>query len=451
MKWLEKFQARFGAAPENDGENSVDTDARRPLRFGMWVLVAGFGGFVLWASLAPLDAGIPAGGTVTVAGNRKTIQHLNGGIIDAIEVKDGEKVRKNQVLIRLNPTQAQAQLGMAQSQYIIVKAVESRLSAERSNANNIDFGALIEKFGAEDVRVKNAISLQTQLFNTRRSTLKSELGILGENLAGAQEQLTGLTEVKANRAQQLNLLKQELSGIRDLAAQGYVSRNRMFELERNTSQVAAGLAEDIANIGRTRNQIGELKLRVLARQQEYNKEVETQLTEVQKEAQALADRLNAIEYDAANASIRSPIDGIVVGLNVHTVGGVIRGGEPLLDVVPEDQPLIIDVQVPTHLIDKVHAGLPVEIQFPAFNHSQTPNIPGKVQTVAADRQVDQRTGMPFYTAKVEVTPEGMHLLGKHQIRPGMPASILVKTGERTMMNYLLKPLLDRMNTAFAGD
>ncbi|WP_022653793.1 HlyD family type I secretion periplasmic adaptor subunit [Aquaspirillum serpens] len=451
MKWLENlFERGRGQTPE--GQNpKVDTDASRVSRWGMWVLVGGFGLFMLWAATAPLDAGVPANGTVTVAGNRKTIQHLTGGTIDAIEVKDGQAVKKDQVLVRLNATQAEAQLGMTQAQYIIAAAVEARLSAERMNAEKIDFSPMLDKIPQQDERVGNAIALQEQLFQSRRTALRNEISILNENLAGAQQQLRGLEEVKVNRESQLRSLKQELTNIRDMADKGFVPRNRMFELERNVSQIAAGLAEDIANIGRTRNQISELKLRVLNRQQEYQKEVESQLTDVQKEVQSLADRMAALDYEAKNTLIRSPIDGTVVGLNIHTVGGVIRSGEPLMDVVPHNEPLIIQAQVPTNLIDKVHVGLPVEIQFPAFSHSQTPNIPGTVQVVAADSVVDQKTGMPYYSVKVQVTPEGMKMLGVHKIRPGMPATALLITGERTMLNYLLKPLIDRMNIAFTGD
>ena len=451
MKLLENLFER-GRSQTPEGQNpKVDTDASRVSRWGMWVLVGGFGLFMLWAATAPLDAGVPANGTVTVAGNRKTIQHLTGGTIDAIEVKDGQAVKKDQVLVRLNATQAEAQLGMTQAQYIIAAAVEARLSAERMNAEKIDFSPMLDKIQQQDERVANAIALQEQLFQSRRTALRNEISILNENLAGAQQQLRGLEEVKVNRESQLRSLKQELANIRDMADKGFVPRNRMFELERNVSQIAAGLAEDIANIGRTRNQISELKLRVLNRQQEYQKEVESQLTDVQKEVQSLADRMAALDYEAKNTLIRSPIDGTVVGLNIHTVGGVIRSGEPLMDVVPHNEPLIIQAQVPTNLIDKVHVGLPVEIQFPAFSHSQTPNIPGTVQVVAADSVVDQKTGMPYYSVKVQVTPEGMKMLGVHKIRPGMPATALLITGERTMLNYLLKPLIDRMNIAFTGD
>lgn len=443
-KWLEKYFDQ----PEKD-EAFVDRDTSRVTRWGGRILLGGFALFFIWAATAPLDAGVPAPGTVTVAGNRKTIQHLTGGIVDAIEVKDGQIVKKNEVLLRLNPTQAEAQLSTIQAQFIITHAVEARLKAEQLNVEP-DFSMLTARFGTDDSRVREAILLQTQLFQSRQNALHNELGILNENLAAAHQQLHGLEQVRNNRKTQQQLLQRELADIRKMAEAGYIPRNRLFDLERQFAQTNATLAEDSAQLGRTQNQIAELKLRILNRRQDFQKEVESQLTEIQRETQSLTDRLSALEFDAANTNLRSPIDGVVVGLRVHTVGGVVRPGEPLLEVVPVDEPLIIQANIPTHLIDKVHTGLQVEIQFPAFNQSKTPNIPGTVQTVGADSLVDAN-GAPYYPIKVQVTPEGMKLLGSHHIRPGMPANIVVITGERTMLNYLLKPLIDRMNIAFTGD
>ena len=172
------------------------------------------------------------------------------------------------------------------------------------------------------------------------------------------------------------------------------------------------------------------------------------LTDVQKDANAQADRLSALRYEFENTQIKSPIDGIVVGLNVHTVGGVIQPGFHIMDVVPRNEPMVVEAQVAPQLIDKVHPGLPVELSFPAFSHAKTPNVPGVVDTVSADRLVDERTNMPYYLVQVKVTDKGLVMLGQNQIRPGMPASVVVKTGERTMLNYLIKPLLDRVDGAF---
>ncbi|GAB2880456.1 HlyD family type I secretion periplasmic adaptor subunit [Microvirgula aerodenitrificans] len=451
MKSLKKkFEIMDAEAtrPASEGEASpVDINSHRAVRWGLGVLILGFGGFMLWAMLAPLDAGVTSPGSVKVASNRKTIQHLTGGTVDAILVREGQAVKKNQVLVKLNPTQSGSQLGMAEAQFISAKAVESRLVAERDGKTNLEPIPELKSFG-DDLRVKEAIALQTRLFTTRRSSLDSEIRILEENLAAALEQLHGQEQVRKSRQQQLGFLNEELKGVREMAREGYVPRNRMLGLERDALQINGSLAEDLANIGRTHNQIAELKLRILQRRQEYQKEVQSLLTDVQKDANAQADRLSALRYEFENTQIKSPIDGIVVGLNVHTVGGVIQPGFHIMDVVPRNEPMVVEAQVAPQLIDKVHPGLPVELSFPAFSHAKTPNVPGVVDTVSADRLVDERTNMPYYLVQVKVTDKGLVMLGQNQIRPGMPASVVVKTGERTMLNYLIKPLLDRVDGAF---
>jgi protease secretion system membrane fusion protein len=292
------------------------------------------------------------------------------------------------------------------------------------------------------------MALQTQLFTSRRAALQAELGMLRENSQGTQEQLKGLESLKQSREQQLSFVNEELKGVRDMAAQGYVPRNRMLQLERTVSEISGQLAENIANIGRTKNALSELKLRMLQRQKEYQKEVETQLTELQKETRAQADRLAALEYEMANTQIKSPIDGVVVGINIHTVGGVIQPGFHIMDVVPQHEPMVIEAKIPTSLIDKMHPGLPVDLTFAAFNHAQTPNVPGEVETVGADVLIDELSRMPYYPIKVKVSAAGMKTLSKHQIRPGMPVTVTVKTGERTMLNYLIKPMTARIGSAF---
>jgi protease secretion system membrane fusion protein len=204
----------------------------------------------------------------------------------------------------------------------------------------------------------------------------------------------------------------------------------------------------VVEAGRARNQIAELKLRVLQRGQEYQKEVQSQLSEVHKEASALGDRLAALDYTVRETDIRAPIDGYVQNLNVHTVGGVIGPDTVLMELVPNANEFLIHAKVPVQAIDKVAPGLDVDITFPAFNHASTPNIPGRVLTVSADRLTDPETRMPYYLAQVEVKPEAAPMLGENLIRPGMPASVLIRTGERTMLSYLVKPLLERLDKSF---
>ena len=428
--------------------SNIQIDARKSLRWGVLVLMLGFGGFVAWAAFAPLDAGIHASGQVKVADNRKTIQHLTGGIVDKILVKEGQQVHQGQVLVEMNATRAQSEQGVVIAQYIAARTVEARLLAERDNLSAIKFDPELEKRFAGDARLAEAMALQVRLFHTRKESLRSEINILRENLAASESQLKGMLKVQQSRIEQRGFLDKELEGVRALAKEGYVPRNRMFELERSAAELAGAIAEDYANVGRTRNQIAELKLRILQRTQEQQKEVQSQLTDIQKEATALADRLGAIDYEVSKTLIRSPINGSVVGLRIHTVGGIIRGGAPLMDVVPVGDPLLVEARVPVQAIDKIYPNLPVEISFPAFSHAQTPNIPGKVLTISADSLTDEATHQSYYLAQIQVTPEGMTKLSQNHVRPGMPADVVIKTGERTMLNYLIKPLSQRLNASF---
>lgn len=429
-------------------EQVIDIDDRRHSRWGVWLVLTGFGGFLLWASLAPLDAGVVATATVNVTDARKTIQHLTGGSVRSILVHEGDNVQRGQALIELDATRAIAEQGVVSAQYIVVRTVENRLQAERDSAQVVRFDPqLISQF-TNDPRLISAMVLQQRLFNTRRAALLGEASILRENILGAEEQLNGLRQIQGSRSAQVNFLRQEMDGVRSLAAEGYVARNRLLELERSSADLSAALSQNVADIGRTRNQIAELKLRILQLEQDYQKEVQSQLSDTQKEATALADRLRALDYEVANTVIRSPIDGVVLGLNVSTIGGVIQAGSKIMDVVPADEPLQVDAMIPVQAIDKMTPGLPVDITFPAFNHAQTPSIPGRVLTISADRLIDETNKQPYYLAQVEVTSAGMHKLGSSMIRPGMPATVTIKTGERNLMSYLMKPMFDRIDGAF---
>jgi protease secretion system membrane fusion protein len=431
-----------------DPRNEVDQDVGKPLRWGMMLMLAGFGGFLLWSWLAPLDAGVVATGTVKVTSNRKAVQHLSGGTVEAILVREGDTVKKGQEVVRLDSLRALAEQGAVSAQYIVSKTVENRLEAERDGREVVKFDPeLLKRFGS-DQRLMAAMDLQQRLLDTRRAGLAGEISILQENLAASAVQLKGLQQVYGARASQINFLNQELKGTRVLADEGYVPRNRLLELERSNADLSAGQAENLNNIARVRSQTTEIKLRILQRQHDYLKEVESQLTDTAKENTTLADRLRALDYEVTHTVIRSPIDGMVQSLSIATVGGIIQPGFKIMEIVPDNEPLQVDAMIPVQAIDKMAPGLAVDIAFPAFNHAQTPNIPGRVKTVSADRLLDEESKQPFYLAQVEVTPDGMSLLGSNHIRPGMPASVTIKTGERNMMSYLLKPMLDRVDSSF---
>lgn len=426
----------------------VDSDFGSPLRWGLVVLLLGFGGFAAWAGLAPLDAGVPAEATVQVAGNRKSVQHLEGGTVDELLVREGDSVQAGQILVRLNATRALAEQGVVSGQYIIAKTTEARLLTESENTDTIEFDPEFTARFKQDPRYQRAKISQERLFHTRRDALRGEIAILQENLVGAEQQLTGLEQVQKSRKAQIGYSHRELEGVRELAKEGYLPRNRLFELERDSAQLRAALSNDMVEAGRTRNQIAELKLRILQRNQDYQKEVQSQLSDVQREASALGDRLSAIDYTVDETVIRAPIEGHVQNLSIHTVGGVIGPGTVLMEIVPAEASYLIQARVPIQSIDRVSNGLDVDITFPALNQRTIPNIPGKVLTVSADRLIDQATNMPYYLAQVEVTPEGVGMLQNESIRAGMPAAVLIRMGERTMLNYLLKPFIERLDRSF---
>ncbi|KJZ41030.1 MULTISPECIES: HlyD family type I secretion periplasmic adaptor subunit [Pseudomonas] len=431
-----------------DSRSMVDLDVGKPARWGVWLVLAGFGGFLLWSWLAPLDAGVVATGTVKVTNNRKAVQHLSGGTVEAILVREGDLVTKGQEVVRLDSLRATAEEGAVSAQYIVSKTVENRLEAERDGRDVVSFDPELLKRFKDDHRLEAAMDLQQRLLDTRRAGLAGEISILQENLAASAVQLKGLQQVYSARASQISFLNQELQGTRVLTAEGYVPRNRLLELERSNADLSAGQAENLNNIARVRSQTTEIKLRILQRQHDYLKEVESQLTETAKENTTLADRLRSLDYEVTHTVIRSPIDGMVQGLSIATVGGVIQPGFKIMEVVPVNEPLQVDAMIPVQAIDKMVPGLTVDISFPAFNHAKTPNIPGRVKTISADRLMDEESKQPFYLAQVEVTPDGMGLLGSNHIRPGMPASVTIKTGERNMISYLLKPMLDRVDSSF---
>jgi len=460
---LQALAPRFGpegAAGASPGQTPAAAAGEEPVRrpmslarsllWGWLVLLAGGGGFMAWALFAPLDQGVTAPGQVVVTGNRKVVQHPTGGIVAEILVREGDAVQAGQTLVRMDTTLARSQLETLRAQWIVARAVEGRLSAEREARAAVDFAADLTAIAGEPA-VRQAMALQTRLFETRRAALRTELAAIDESIAGLQAQIRGTEASREAREEQLRLLREELRNQRDLAAGGYLPRNRVSEQERLQAQLAGQIAEDAAVIARARSNIGELRMRAAGRQNEYRQQAETQLTEIQKEVGALASRIQGLQFDLRNTEVRSPATGTVVALNVFTPGGVIQAGAPLMEVVPKGEPLRVEASVPPQFVDKIHPGLDVEVLFPAFNQRVTPNIKAKVTSVSADALADQRSGTTFYRTIVEVTPEGEKQLRDKQIKAGMQAEVFIRTGERTALNYLFKPLTDRIRAAMTEE
>lgn len=430
----------------------VQTDARAFSRIGWFVVLFGFGGFLLWALLAPLDKGVPLSGTVATESNRQAVQHQAGGTVQELLVRDGDVVKKGQVLVRMNPIVARSAVEVTDAQYLSALANVARLTAERDGGRTIKFSEELEKRRTEP-RVMELMSTQNQLLMARQSSLQNELAGIDASIEGLKMQISGLQESRDSKKEQVEFLKEQLGGMRDLAKEGYVARNRLLDLERTYAQLGGAISEDIGNIGRSQRQVIELTMRRAQRVQDYQKEVRTQLADFQREADGQGARLQAQRFELSNVEVKSPADGVVVGLAVFTNGGVVPAGFKMMDIVPSNAPLIVDGQLATNLVDKVHPGLPVELIFSAFNTNKTPHIDGEVLYISADRSVDEKTGAPYYKVHVKVTPEGQKKVAAHNmdIRSGMPVELFVKTGERTMMSYLLKPIMDRAHSALSEE
>jgi protease secretion system membrane fusion protein len=428
---------------EPTSENAPHSDLGRAGRIGLWALGIGFGGFLLWAALAPLDEGIPSQGLVAIDTKRKAVQHLSGGIIKEVLVGEGDQVKEGQLLIRLDDAAAKANFESMRQRYLGMRAMQGRLLAEQAGQNAITFHPDLQA-AASDPLIRQQMLNQEQLFQSRKAALRADLQGLEESIQGQQGLSQSYESMQSNRRNQLVLLNEELSHTRGLVQEGYAPRNRQLELERQVSESSTAIAELQGNAIRAKHAMAELRQRSIARQQEYRKEVESQLAEVTREALSDSGKFLALQDELARTEIRSPASGQVLALATQTVGGVITPGQKLLDVVPANEPLRLETRVLPHLIDSVHAGMPVDVRFSSFARSPQLVVQGKLVSVSADLLTDPQNGMTYYLARVAVTPEGLKKLGKRQMQPGMPVEVVLRTGERSLLTYLLHPLTKRI-------
>ena len=413
-------------------------------RKGLWVLGLGLGGFLLWAALAPLDEGVPTAGIVSIDTKRKQVQHLSGGIVKEVLVREGEVVKQDQVLMRLDEAVTKANFESVRQRYLGLNAMQSRLRAEQGGADRVTFSPEVLA-AAADPFIAQQVNNQRQLFESRRQALRAELQSMQEAMQGMRAQRDASQSVLVQRQRQLAILNEELVNVRELVKEGYAPRNRQMEIERMLADVQASMADLNGNMLRATSTIAEMTQRSLARQSEYRKEVESLLADVSREVQADAEKFNAIQADLKRVDIRAPADGQVVSLAVQTVGAVVQPGQKLMDIVPERQSLVLEAHIAPHLIDKVQAGLSTDIRFNTFAHSPQLVVEGKVISVSGDLLTDPANPqMSYYLARLEVTPDGMKTLGHRQMQAGMPAEVVIKTGSRSMLTYMLNPLLKRL-------
>lgn len=428
--------------PEDPADRPPRTSARGMVLFGFSVLALGAGVVGGWAAFAPLATGSVAPGFVKIEGDRKIVQHLEGGIVRTIHVKEGSAVAEGDLLITLDDTQARAKFTILNNENRRLLATVARLEAERNGADEIVFPEELVAAINEPGMAKLLIE-QREIFKARRETIYGTVEILNRRTAQAREEISGLQRLISSRNQQRNLIEEELAGVRTLFNQGYAPKTRLLALERAAEGIKGENAQRSAEIASVRQRIGELEIRVIEEREKIQREAaggledaSARLADLRQEITAVTDLLNRRE-------IRAPKAGIVLGLRVHTSGAVIGSGTDILEIVPTDGARVIEAHISTEDIDVVHAGLPARVSLTAYDSRRTPDLPAVVTQVSADRIVDQRTGRAYFIAKVEMDQAELTSRGL-TLAPGMSADVIIITGERTIMDYILSPLTSNM-------
>lgn len=425
----------------------------RPIRrLGYLLILIVFGCFGTWAYFAPLGSAVLAVGSVTVEGYRKTVQHLEGGIVKALHVRDGDTVTKGQVLVELDDTSSSAQLETLRGQLFSALAREARLIAERDGKTSVTYPAEL-KNARHEARVQEGMRVQNQSFAVRKQSRDGEIAILKEQ---RQQLLAKIEGIKAQRTSRSTLsasLNKELIDFRAMLKEGYIEKQKVNELERRLAEAEGDKGDFVANIATAQTQISEISLKILQIEKDFQREVVEELSKVQTELSELHEKTQWLTDTVERTIIKSPESGMVLGLTVHTIGAVIPPGGHLLDIVPQQEQLIVEAQISPIDIDRIHLGQKTEIRFSAFKSAKTLKIDGKLLTVSADKLTDEKNQTSYYLGRVEVDKEGLDDLRKNDLVlvPGMPAEVLINTGDRTFIEYLMKPLSNIFARSFNED
>jgi HlyD family type I secretion membrane fusion protein len=427
---------------------SPDVLAARATHVGVTLAILLFGVFGLWAALWPLATGAVATGKVVLDSSRKTIQHLEGGIVKEILVKEGQKVTAGDVLVRLDATTANSKRDVQRSQYIAVRAGEARLIAERDGLDAITFPQELMALEGKDAEVTEQMDTQRRLFATRKANLKEQMDALQQRINQGQEEIGGLRQQVSAAGEQLRLLNEEIAMVQSLVNSGNAVRSRLLALQRSAAQIGGMRGEAMASIGRANQQINESRVNLANKKTEYMNQVINDLRDAQVQSANLGEQLRSAQAIAQRIDITAPLSGQVVGLNIHTVGGVIAPGEKLMDIVPTGDKLVIEAMVNPQDIDQVHVGLKSRVRLTAYKQRKIHPVEGTVTTVSADRFDEPENNRSFYKARIEIPAEEMADMKNVELTPGMPAEVLIVTGSRTMLSYLLDPIRYGFGRAF---
>ena len=423
------------------------TSCARVLACGWITIGILFGGFGTWASIAPLTSAAIAPGTVVVDSNRKSVQHLEGGVIREILVRDGDVVESGQVLLRLDGASVRAALASLQPMLTTNEAQKARLRAERDGLDEISFSADLVAEAETNPATAQILAGQRRVFETRRNALQGEKALNANRLAQSRQRLSGLERQLAVKEREIALMARELADQRTLMTKGYTTQRRVAAAERTVQQLESEYADLQSKVAETRVLVERYVLEDSQINKNFVEQVENELYKAEQESYQLLERTRAIQDQHTRLDVRAPVSGVVVNMVAHTVGGVIAPGSPILDIVPRNDRLMIEAQVRPADVDGVRADLAADVRFPAFDGTEIPRLTGTVTTVSADRLIGA-SGAAYFLVRVQVDESELARLGGRALVPGMPAEVLINKSERTLLSYLLAPLIHAVWTAF---
>jgi HlyD family secretion protein len=417
--------------------------------FGLVLLF--IGGFGVWSVTAPLESAAIAAGSVEVETSRKTVQHLEGGIVARILVKDGDSVTAGQPLIQLDDTKARATAQALEGQLREARAREARLLAERDGSDILQFPAALRQAAEKDPALSDILTGQQRIFTSRHQLYQSQLAVWVQRQHQISRQMVGLRYQVTAAERRAEIIKKEMEAIAPLVARGVIAQPRKLSLEREQAEIEGRRGQAQEEMARAEQGVGEANAQILKLRSDREAEIAQSLREAQALVFQLSERFQAAEDVLARTQVRAPEDGVVTDLRIRTPGGVVTEGQPLLDLVPKHDRLIVTAQVRPDDIDVVHPGLPAQVRLMPYKHRRVPPVEGTLTYVSADRMTEKTTERPYYTARIRFDETSLAALPDVEVMAGMPVEVLIKTGKFTVAGYMLRPVTDSFNRAFRED
>lgn len=426
-----------------------DDNDQHLIRFGVAVVLVVFCIIGGWMAIAPLSSAIVATGSVSADIYKKTVQHLEGGIVEEILVRNGDSVNEGQVLLKFQNSSVSSQLHILKNQYCEALVLESRLESQINAFNEIKFSE--ELLAQEQTpELLNTIRTQKQIFELKQKMIINDARITEQRVTQLMRYTEGISALLQSKSIRLKAINEEIEEWKILLAEQLIDKLKIRELMKEKAMIEGDIANSQAEIAKAKEQMNELQSQFLARQKEIQDKTFDELVTTKNMLSELRSRMVAMKDTSERLVVKAPITGVVIGLEMHTIGGVIAAGKPIMDIVPHNVHFMISAKIQTTDIDKVHPHLLADIRFSAFNTKYTNVLEAKVVHVSADSLTDQRTGMPYYEVKLELTPSGYEQLKEYQFSlvAGMPVEVMIKTEERTALSYLMKPFFDMLSRSF---